>query len=199
MKKDRIHSAPYPAWMFIALLVLLGAAHKALSAEAPEATTYLLQQKMDSIQIMTDKIARQQQQADQLRRRLVSERDAYVREIVTETRRIGATGLKQALHSPRIANNLKLVGWLDGYLKALNGRINIYDAGTQRLKYLSAKADDDLKLVQTFTLSAGKQMVADIDNALGQYHLAATAPMFDVQKIAEPDTAAVWNTITSQK
>ena len=136
------------------------------------------------------------QQADQLRRRLTSEREAYVREIVTETRRIGATGLKQALLSPRVANNLKLVGWLDGYLKALQGRLEIYDAGAQRLKYLYAKADDDLKLVQTFTLPAGEQLVADIDGALNQYHLAATAPLFDVQKIPAPDPAAVWKTIT---
>lgn len=196
MKKDRSHPTPYPAWVFIAILVLLGAAQKALSTEGPDGVIYLLQQKMDSIQIMADKIARQQQQADQLRHQLVSERETYVREIVTEMQRIGAAGLKQALHSPRIANNLKLVGWLDEYLKALNGRIDIYDAGTQRLKYLYAKADDDLKLVRTFTISAGEKLVADIDSALDQYHLAATAPLFDVQKIAEPDPAVVWKTLT---
>lgn len=196
MNNDRSHSKPFPAWVLIAMLVLLGPAHMALSEEGADGVTYLLQQKMDSIQIMADKIARQQQQADQLRRQLVSERETYVREIATETRRIGAAGLKQALLSPRIANNLKLVGWLDGYLKALNGRIDIYDAGTQRLKYLYAKADDDLKLVRTFTISAGEKLVADIDSALDQYHLAATAPLFDVQQIAEPDTAAVWKRLT---
>ena len=196
MKLDLNLQTPYPLWIFIVLLIVLGVAHKGLSVETADDVGYLLQQKMDSIQIMIDKIARQRQQADQLQRRLTAERAVYAEEIVVEMRRIRAGGLKQALHSPRISHNLKLIGRIDGYLEALHARIGVYEAGTHRLKYLYAKAADDLKLVRTFTVQTGEPLVADIDGALEQYHLAATAPLFDVRQVAEPTAAAVWKSVT---
>ncbi|MFH1983345.1 MAG: hypothetical protein ABIL58_15985 [Pseudomonadota bacterium] len=196
---DLSQPTPYPVWIFIVVLILLCLVHEALSAEGAGDAGYLLQQKIDSIQIMADKVARQQQQADQLRRRLTSERETYADEIVVEMRRIHATSLKQALHSPRIENNLKLVGRLDGYLAALSERGAFYEAGVQRLNFLCAKATDDLKLVRTFTVTTTDQLVAEIDGALSLYHLAATAPLFDVQKIPVPDTEAVWKAVISAK
>jgi hypothetical protein len=199
MKTDQNPPVLYPVWVFVVLLMVLGMAHKALSVESADDVSYLLQQKMDSIQIMTDKIARQRQQADQLQRRLTTARAEYVEEIMAEMRRIRAVDLKQALHSARISHNLMLIGRIDGYLRALHERIDYYDAGTHRLKYLYAKAADDLMLVRTFTVETGERLVADIDGALKQYHHAATAPLFDVRGISEPETPVVWKSVVGGK
>ena len=199
MKDGSNSASPYPVWIFIMLAMLLGLAHEALSDDRGDDVAYLLQQKVDSIQIMTQKIDRQRLQADQLRQRLALERQTVADEINFELRRIGAKTFKLALHSPRIAYNLKLVGWLDGYLKALDGRIAFYESGAQRLDYLHAKALDDLKLIQTFTISGLDSLMTDIDAALDAYHLAAIAPLFDVHTIATPDAEAAYKDVVQKK
>lgn len=199
MEHDDRVAKPYPVWVFILVVLLLGMAHKVLSAETGDDVDYLLQQKLDNIEIMTEKIARQRRSADELYRKLSAERETFAEEIVTEARRVRAPSFKLAQSDPRIAYNVKLVGRLDAYLDALGKRISEFDAGSHRLGYLRAKAVDDLKLVETFAVPAVDRLIADIDGALEQYHFATTAPLFDVNKVTVPSGQAVWDAVVRKK
>ncbi len=199
MKDDANNATPYPLWIFIMLAMLLGWAHEALSDERGDDAAYLLQQKVDSIQIMTQKIDRQRLQAERLRQRLESERQAVADEIIFELKRVGAKTFKLALHSPRIAYDLKLVGWLDGYLTVLDDRIATYESGTHRLNYLHAKAVDDQKLLQTFAVTGLDSLLSDIEAALDAYRLAAVAPLFDVHTVAVPTAEAAYKAVLQGK
>ena len=102
---------------------------------------------------------------------------------------------QKAVLNPRIDYNLKLIQLLLGYITRLKDKIVYFKNGHGMLNFFYQQAQDDLLMIKTLNDLETDKLIAQINEILDEYTLAASKPMFDDADVPLKDTKLIWKKI----
>ena len=138
---------------------------------------------------LSGKIALAMEKRDQLKQKA----DALKEEIRQQKEQLQIETYQNAILTPRIDYNLKLIQLLLGYVSNLNDKIVYFQNGQETLGYYLQQAQDDLMMIKTLNDLQVDKLIAQINSALDEFTPETTKPLFDVDSVSLKDTEQIWN------
>lgn len=129
---------------FCLILILLLSCRPALAGSAKIKT---LDQKIHEISILQVQIIDKIDQAVEMRTRLQNRLVEMHAEIRTEQIRAEIYSHPAAMQNLRIRHNLSLIQTLQAYINLLDERVDYFQSGNERLKFLMDQINDDLAII----------------------------------------------------
>ena len=118
-----------------------------------------LRQKMTEIILLCEKININKSQAIEICSKLEEQDNELTQEINVERKRLRLVSYQEAMSSPRIVYNLKLIQKIKLYISKLKAKILDYQTGDDELKYLYQHLYDDLRIIESLNnIRVGKLM-----------------------------------------
>jgi hypothetical protein len=177
---------------FFAALVLLLVV---VPAGAGSLKTGLLEQKIYEISNLRAKMIDRVDQAVEIRARL-EQRDRELRdEIRAEQVRFDIRSQLQALQNLRIRYNLSLMRVIRAYTNRLDERIDYFQTGSERLRFLIQQINDDIAIINTLEDMEIKNSVNRIDQLLDEYIPETKKQIFDAADIRLMPVERIWDEI----
>jgi hypothetical protein len=141
----------------------------ALPAAVAGIKTNALDNKINEISLLRVKIIDKIDQAIEMRKSM-EQRLAELRvEIRTEQIRSDIYSHPEALQNLRIRYNLKLIQTLLAYINLLNQRIDYFQTGNERLKFLVDQVNDDLAIIDILKDMEIKNLIDRINLVLDEF------------------------------
>lgn len=173
----------------VILLLSLGPAgagsHKTGSLEEKIGKILALRAKM------TDKI----DQAIEIRTRLEHRFVELREEIQAEQSRFEIHSIQQALQNMRIRYNLSLIQVIRAYRDRLNARIDYFQTGNERLRFMVYEINDSIAIINTLVDMEIENLMNRIDGLLNEYIPETKKQTFDAADILPVPVERVWNEI----
>jgi hypothetical protein len=120
-------------------------------------------------------------------------------EIKQEKEHLQIESYHDAIKSPRIDFNLKLIQLLFGYISGLNQKILYFQNGYQSLDFYLQQVQDDLLMIKTLNDMEIDKLIAQINLVLDEYIPEISKPIFDTRDVPVKDTKKIWNEIVKRK
>jgi hypothetical protein len=159
--------------------------------------TGLLEQKIYEISTLRAKLIDKIDQAVEIRARL-EQRYAELRdEIRVEQVRIDIHSHPQALQNLRIRYNLSLMQIVRAYTHRLNERIDYFQTGSERLRFMIHQANDDIAIINTLEDMEIKNSINRIDQLLDEYIPETKKQIFDATHISLTPIERIWNELNA--
>ena len=174
------------SWMFIAGSGM-GADFKAAE----------LQRKAEEIASLRVTIAEKVSRADDMRRQLSDQMNAYVKEIRHEKNRWQLNSYRNAVGNPRIAYDLQLLQQLQAYIAELDKRILYFKQAGQVLEHYFRQINDDLMMIRTLDDFTVDQLISKINDSLDEYVPATIKKTVQVDRLLLKDTEIIWQEIVA--
>lgn len=178
----------------ISIVVCLWAAFPGVAAAASNGAEQL-RKTMADISLLNNQLAQRRADAARLREKLakrMEEIKAEIREKATESK---IKDEKEALKTPRILFDLRLIAEIQAYMKRYAREMNYYQVACDRLGYLYQQADDDLKIVNTLSGMKIGALVSQTEKIVNAYLPDAQTIVIqpDSMVIASPES--VWKSL----
>ena len=162
------------------------------SISAGSLKTRSLDQKLYEISALRAKMMDKIDQAIQMRTRL-EQRFAELRdEIRTEQTRFVIHSSQQALENLRIRNNLSLIRVILAYTNCLNQRIDYFQTGNERLRFMADQINDDIAIINTLKDMEIENLISCINRLLDEFTLETTKKLFEAADIQLEPIDHIW-------
>jgi chromosome segregation ATPase len=142
----------------------------------------------EKISLATEKRDLLKQKIDQLKGEIKQEKD-----------QLQVASYHEAIKSPRIEFNLKLIQLLTGYIGGLNQKILYFQDGYQTLDFYLQQTRDDLLMIKTLDDLEIDKLIAQINSVLDEYIPEIKKPIFDTNDLPVKDIDTIWNEIVQPK
>lgn len=154
-----------------------------------------LEQKIYEISVLRAKMSDKIDQAIEVRT-LLEHRFAELRdEIRAEQIRFQIHSPQQALQNPRIRYNLSIIRILRAYTDRLNERIDYFQTGNERLRFMIDQINDDIAIINTLEDMEIENLINGIDRLLDEFIPETEKPLFDAADIFFEPGERIWNEI----
>lgn len=162
---------------------------------ASNSKSYDLRTKMDGISLLREKVMERQSQASKLCEQLKERVIELKKEIKGERRRLKITSFQDAMRSPRIGYNIKLIRKILAYISRLNDKIQYLNIANEELMFVCQQADDDLKILYTLNDMKIEELLGQMNQISHKYQSEANKLMIDSDNFALPPSEEIWNSI----
>jgi hypothetical protein len=165
------------------------------SIGASSLKTRSLEQKIYEISVLRAKMMDKIDLAVEIRTRL-EQRFAELRdEIRAEQTRIVIHSRQQALQNLRIRYNLDLIRVILAYTNRLNQRIDYFQTGNERLRFMVDQINDDIAIINTLEDMEIENFISRIDRLLDEFTPEAKKQLFEATDIQLEPIDHIWNEI----
>jgi hypothetical protein len=178
---------------FILLISHLGNTH----ADNPKAEK--IRYRLMEILSLREAIGEKNDQAVAMRSQLEEYMTELKKEIEDEQIRSGLTSYHEAIRSPRVYYDLKLIQQLLAYILEFNEKIEDLRVGAERLEFIYQLADDDLRIVETLNDMEVEDLMNQINNVLREHAPKTSNSFFDVNEIDLSDLEKIWDEIIKKR
>jgi hypothetical protein len=168
-----------------------------VSASNPK--TFELRTKMSEILSLREKLTAKQAEAFQLCERLKGTLRMLEVEIEVEKRGLKTESYREAIRSPRIHSNIKLIQKLLAYISALDEKIQYLEIGTEELRFLYRQAEDDLKILETLNDMEIQKLIDQITQISEKYHSEASKLLIDGNGIVLTPPEVIWRRVSNKR
>ncbi len=155
----------------------------------------MFEQKMQQILVVRDKLSEKRAQAASIREKLNEQILALKLEILAKQRVMGLTSYEEAVKSPRIDYNIKLIQQLKAYASKLAERIKYYEDGYAKMRFRYQETEDNFKIIELWSDTKTKRLMAKIDKAMNEYPAANRPHMFTNKQIALDNPLKIWTEV----
>ena len=166
---------------------------------ASEGKTLELRRKMAEIsslqQSLSQKISLATQKQAQLRQNVTE----LEKEIKLEIAQLQIKSYLEAIRSPRIEFDLKLIQLLIGYMAGIDEKISCFQNGFQTLAFFQHQVQDDLRMLKTLNDMEIDKLIAQIDLVLDEILPELGKPVFDTRNVPKKNPEAIWNEIIQKQ
>ena len=159
---------------------------------AAEPKTDLLNKKMIEIDFIQGTIEKKLLLAIEIRKKLERRMVDLGEEILETQKRLKIASYEKATDSPRIKNNLMLLGQLHAYLSKLNSEIENLEIGRAKLAFLYQLAEDDLKIIETLNHMKVEGLLTEIDRTMGKYTSVNGNYLFESKNMLLHKPEKIW-------
>jgi len=166
---------------------------------ASETKTSELNRKIAEIKSLQYSLSEKISLATEKRDLLEQKVDTLKNEIKQEKEQLQVVSYHQAIQSPRIEFNLKLIQLLTGYISGLNQKILYFQDGYRALGFYLQQTQDDLLMIKTLKDLEIDKLIAQINSVLDEYIPEIKKPIFDTNDLPDKDIEEIWNEIARQK
>jgi hypothetical protein len=157
--------------------------------------THALEIKINEISMLRVKIIDKIDQAVEMQHYL-KQRVAELRvEIRSEQISAEIYSHQAALQNLRIRYNLSLIQTFQAYINRINERIEYFQSGNARLKFLVDQIHDDLAIINILEDLQIKNLIDRIDLVLDEFEPEMRKPTFNAAHIRLLPTEYVWENI----
>ncbi|MGD9058726.1 MAG: hypothetical protein PVG40_06450 [Desulfobacterales bacterium] len=156
---------------------------------------HTLEGKINDISKLRAKIIDKIDQAVETRQYLEQRLDELQVEIRSEQISTEVYTHQAALQNLRIRYNLSLIQTLQAYIGLINERINYFQTGNARLKFLIDQIHDDLAIIDILEDMQIKNLIDRIDLVLNEFNPEIQKPIINVAHIRLFPTEYVWENI----
>ena len=154
-----------------------------------------LKVKIGQIASLKKALVRQYAQAFELRERLKEKMVDLKREVRAEVRGGGISSYREALSSPRIAHDLKLLQRILAYVSQLNQKIRTLQTGQDELEFIFQQAEDDLKINLALKEMKDEGLMRRIDEISEKYEREAQGLMIMTHDFKPVPPEILWRTV----
>lgn len=154
-----------------------------------------LRKTMADIALLNNQLAQRKADAARLREELserIEEIKAEIREKATESK---IKDEKEALKTPRILFDLRLIAEIQAYMKRYAREMSYYQVACDRLSYLYQQADDDLKIVNTLSGMKIGALVSQTEKIVNAYLPDAQTIVIQPGSMVIASPESVWKSI----
>ena len=116
-------------------------------------------------------------------------------EIRSEQIRTEIISHEAALQNLRIRYNLSLIQTLQAYIALLNERIDYFQAGNERLKFLIDQIHDDLAIIDILKDMEIKNLIDRIDLVLNEFVPETQKQAINATQISRQPSEYVWESV----
>lgn len=176
--------------LVIMMLSLIG-----LPAVSGGLKTSVLEQKINEISILRAKIIDKIDQAVEMRHRLEQRQAELGMEIRSEQISAEIDSYPTALQNLRIRNNLRLIQTLQAYIMLLDERLDYFQSGNERLKFLIDQINDDLVIIDILKDMEIKNLIDRIDSVLDEIIPETQKQIINAAHIRVQPIEYVWETV----
>ena len=164
-----------------------------IHADSPKAEK--IRNRLMDILSLREAIREKNDQAVGMRSQLEENMTELKKEIENEQIHLGLTSYQEAIRSPRVYYDLKLIQQLLAYTWKFDQKIEDLKVGSERLEFLYQLGDDDLRIVETLNDMEVEDLMNQIDNVIREQAPKAGNSFFDVDEIDLPELEKIWNEI----
>lgn len=164
-----------------------------ISAGSPK--TRSLEQKIYAISALRAKMLDKIDQAIEIRTRLEQRFTELRDEIRAEQIRFVIHSRQQAMQNLRIRYNLSLIRDILAYTDCLNQRIDYFQTGNERLRFMIDQIDDDIAIINTLKDMEIQSLINRIDRLLDEFTLETKKQLFETADIQPVTIDHIWNEI----
>ena len=157
--------------------------------------TNALEHKINEISILRVTIIDKIDKAVEMRHQLEQQLAELRMEIRSEQISAEVYTHQAALQNLRIRYNLSLIQTLQAYINLINERINFFQTGNARLKFLIDQIHDDLAIIDVLEDMQIKNLIERIDLVLSEFHPEMQKPIINIAQIRLLPTEYVWENI----
>ena len=161
----------------------------------PLTKSEMFQQKMQQILVVRDKLSEKRAQAASIREKLNEQILALKLEVLAKQRVMGITSYEEAIKSPRIDYNIKLIQQLKAYASKLAERIRYYEDGYAKMRFRYQETEDNFKIIELWSDTKTKRLMAKIDKAMNEYPAANKPHMFTNKQIVLDKPLKIWTEV----
>jgi len=165
----------------------------------PLTKSEMFEQKMQQILAVRDKLSEKRALAASIRERLNEQILALELEISAKQRTMEITSYTEAVKSPRIYYNIRLIQQLKAYTSKLAERIRYYEDGYDKMRFRYQEADDNFKIIELWSDKKTKRLMTKIDKAINEYQAENKPHMFTNKQIVLDTPRKVWSEIPQSK
>ena len=175
------------------IIVIVSIACTSIAATGLKTRT--LEGKINDISMLRAKIVDKIDQAVEMRHYLQQRLDELRVEIRSEQISAEVYTHQAALQNLRIRYNLSLIQTLQAYINLINERINFFQTGNARLKFLIDQIHDDLAIIDVLEDMQIKNLIERIDLVLSEFNPEMQKPIINIAQIRLFPTEYVWENI----
>ncbi len=157
--------------------------------------TATLEGKINDISMLRAKIIDKIDQAVEMRHYLKQRVAELQMEIRSEQISAEVYSHQAALKNLRIRYNLSLIQTHQAYINLINERINYFQTGNARLKFLIDQIHDDLAIIDILEDLQIKNLIDRIDLVLNEFNPEMQKPTINTAHIRLHPTEYVWENI----
>ena len=161
--------------------------------------TDTLERKINEISILRAKIIDKIDQAVEMRYHLEERLTDLSAEIRSEQMRAQVYSHPAAIQNLRIRYNLSLIQTLRAYINLLNERIDYFQTGNERLKFLNDQINDDLAMIDILKDMEIKNLVDRIDIVMNEFVPETDKKTIDADHIRILPIDYIWEEISLKK
>lgn len=154
-----------------------------------------LRQTMADISLLNSQLIQRRDDAARLREELGRCVEGIRSEIRKEAAESGVQNAADALKTPSILFDLRLIAEIQAYMKCYAREMSYYQVACDRLSYLYQQADDDLKMVNTLSGMKIEALISQTKKIVSAYLPDAQTIVIqsDSMIIASPES--VWKSL----
>ena len=184
------------AFVFYKLyLVIIILSLASISAASSGLKTTILEEKIAEISMLRVKIIDKIDQAVEMRQHLEKNLSELQVELRSEQIRAKITTHREALQNLRIRYNLSLIQTLQAYINLLNQRIDYFQTGNERLKFLIDQILDDMAIIGILEDMEIRNLIDRIDQVLNEFIPETQKQIINAAHIRLQSTEYVWESI----
>ena len=151
-----------------------------------------LKRKIADINLLHQQLSDRGLQAQAARDALMTQKQELIAEITVLMKSDDIRTYRQAENNLRIHYNLSLLGILEAYRQTLESKLRLYRTGCDKLSYLSALADDDIKMITTLNDLEIDALTTQISLVINRYLPEAHVIQIDPIRIEPLSPEHVW-------
>lgn len=179
------------------VIVILLMAYTAMAADGLKTRT--LKGKINDISMLRVQIMDKIDQAVEMRDYLEQQLEELSMEIRSEQISAEIYSHRAALQNLRIRYNLSLMQTFQAYIQLLNERIDYFQTGNARLKFLIDQTHDDLEIIGILKDMQIENLIDRVDLVLNEFNLEMQKPIINAARIHLLPTEYVWEDICLKK
>ncbi len=162
------------------------------SMSAGSHKTDALEEKIYQIKALRVRIMDKIDQAIEIRTRLEQRLVELRDEIQAEQTRFDIHSQQQAIQNLRIRYNLNLIRAIMAYIYRLNERIDYFEAGNERLRFMVHQINDDIAIVNTLKDMEIANSLTYIDQLLNEFERETKKQLFEAAEIRPLSINQIW-------
>lgn len=133
--------------------------------------------------------------ARSIRAELMVKDRTFIAEIQTARKHLKDTTYRVAIADHRIRSNLKLIQMVAGYCNALDEKIDSYQRGLSRLKYIINRSEDELKMYKALGRLELGDLLTEIDQVIAEYQAEIKSDVIQLDKVSVPSCESIWQDV----
>ncbi|BBO73596.1 hypothetical protein DSCW_10130 [Desulfosarcina widdelii] len=178
----------------LSIVVCLWAVFPGVTAASPNGAEQL-RKTMADISLLNNQLAQRRADAARLREELAKRMEEIKAEIREKTAELKIKDEAEALKTPKILFDLRLIAEIQAYMKRYAKEMSYYQVACDRLSYLYQQADDDLKIVNTLSGMKIGALVSQTEKIVNAYLPDAQTIVIQPGSMVIDSPESVWKSL----